>query len=176
MALAVFLVGKPSQRLLLTVLQSLMFCFVLFVVLPYSLPSWWYPPPAPLHVCLCPLFVSLVSFLAQRPDIGLLFLLFLYTLFLSCLPSGLFFFFFFFLCRPYFSPSAGHIKGLIVPANSNFVPQGLGLRPQRLFSSRSFFYFPSFLRIFLSFPSSCFFFFLFFFSGVPVHTMDLFLV
>ena len=92
--MAVFLVGKPSQRLLLAVVQSLMFCFVSFVVLPYSLPSWWYPP-APFPACLCPLFVSLVSSLAQQLDTGLLFLLLsLYTLFLSCRPSGLFFLFF----------------------------------------------------------------------------------
>ena len=96
MALAIFLAGKPGQRLLLIVLQSLMFCFVFCVAL---FPAKLMVPPAPLTVCLCPLFVSLVSSLAQQLDIGLLFLLLsLYTLFLSCLPSGLSFFLSF--CRP----------------------------------------------------------------------------
>ena len=125
--------------------------------------------------------LSLVSSLAQQLDIGLLFLLFLYILFLSSvwsffLFSFFFSFFFYFLCRPYFSPSAGHITGLIVPANSNFVPQGLNLRPQRMFASflNPLFSLFSVSSLFLFFVFIIFPFF--FFSGEPVHTMDLFLV
>ena len=35
-------------------------------------------------------------------------------------------------CRLSVGPSPGHIIGLIVPANSNLVPSGLGLRPDRM--------------------------------------------
>ena len=35
-------------------------------------------------------------------------------------------------CRPSVGPSPRHIIGLIVPANSNRVPSGLGLRPARM--------------------------------------------
>ena len=35
-------------------------------------------------------------------------------------------------CRLSVGPSPGHIIGLIVPANSNLVPSGLGLRPERM--------------------------------------------
>ena len=41
-------------------------------------------------------------------------------------------------CRPSAGPSTGHIIGLIVPANSNRVPKGLGLRPERMFVLVSF--------------------------------------
>lgn len=40
----------------------------------------------------------------------------------------------FFWRLPRAAPSAGHVIGLIVPANSaNFVPSGLGLRRERMF-------------------------------------------
>ena len=119
--------------------------------------------------------LSLVSSLAQQLDIGLLFLLFLYILFLSSVWS-FFFLFSLFGVIVMFCPSAGHITGLIVPANSNFVPQGLNLRPQRMFASflNPLFSLFSVSSLFLFFVFIIFPFF--FFSGEPVHTMDLFLV
>ena len=48
-------------------------------------------------------------------------------------------------------PSPRHIIGLIVPANSNRVPSGLGLRPARMHE----------VFVSVSFPSSCFILFLF---------------
>ena len=50
-----------------------------------------------------------------------------------------------FSCRPSVGPSTGHIIGLMVPANSNLVPLGHGLRPERMFA------FVSFSLLFLSF-------------------------
>ena len=52
-------------------------------------------------------------------------------------------------CRPSVSPSYGYVIGLIVPANSNLVPSGLDLRPERMSISVSCYY--SF-HAFLSFP------------------------
>ena len=56
-------------------------------------------------------------------------------------------------CRPSVGPSTGHtIIELIVPANSNLVPWGLGLRPERMLVFISFFFisflFFSFLFLF----------------------------
>ena len=69
-----------------------------------------------------------------------------------------------FACRPSVGRSTGHIIGLIVPANSNLVPPGLGRRPARMLvfcfiSLLSF----SFSLLFLSFlpflvPGSLFLF------------------
>ena len=42
------------------------------------------------------------------------------------------------IVTPSVGPSAGHIIGLIVPANRNLVPSGLGLRSERLFVFDSF--------------------------------------
>ena len=57
-------------------------------------------------------------------------------------------------CRPSVGPS-GHIMGLIVPANSNLVPSGFGLRPERIhyfigfvFLSFVYFHFLSFSFLF----------------------------
>ena len=52
-------------------------------------------------------------------------------------------------CPPSVGPSPRHIIGLIVPANSNRVPSGLGLRPARMhkvfrFGFLSFLFFSSF--------------------------------
>ena len=62
---------------------------------------------------------------------------------------------------PSVGPSTGHIIGLIVPANSNLVSSGLGLRPERRFVVVSFL-FLSFLFFFISF---LFAFILVFFFG-----------
>ena len=53
-------------------------------------------------------------------------------------------------CRLSVGPSPGHIIGLIVPANSNLVPSGLGLRPERMLIFASFFvsFFSSFSSLF----------------------------
>ena len=69
------------------------------------------------------------------------------------LPSSFLFFLAFGLvlsCRPSVGPSSGHIIELIVPANSNLVPSGLGLRPECMMILFSFFSFFSFH--FLSVP------------------------
>ena len=47
------------------------------------------------------------------------------------LPSSCAVFGLVFSCRASVGPPAGHITGLIVPANSNLVPSGLDLRPER---------------------------------------------
>ena len=75
------------------------------------------------------------------------------------------------------------IIGLIVPANRNLVPSGLGLRPDKrvMFGFVSFFFFlffsfRFFSFLFLPFSHSFFsFFFLYFSSGddVPVYTVDM---
>ena len=57
-------------------------------------------------------------------------------------------------CRPSAGPSPGHIIGLILSANSNLAPSGLGLRPERILTSVTFFH--HFLFSFLLFPF-CFF-------------------
>ena len=75
-----------------------------------------------------------MSSLANHLDIGLLFLFFSPV----SLPSSCLVFRLVFSCRPSVGPSAGHIVGLIVPANSNLVPSGLGLRPERMFVSFHF--------------------------------------
>ena len=110
---------------------------------------------APLSL---PSLGSLVSSLPHQLDIEMLvwfFKLCVAALFFS-FPLSLSSFFFFFafrlvLCRPSLGPSPGHMIGLIVPTNSNFVPSGLGLRPARMRELFSF--------VFLSFlflPSSFF--------------------
>ena len=59
------------------------------------------------------------------------------------------------LCRPSVGSSTGHIIGVIVPANSNLIPSGHSLRPERMLilfpASFFFFNFASFLFLFLPF-------------------------
>ena len=59
-------------------------------------------------------------------------------------------------CRRPVGPSTGHAIGLIVTANSNVVPSGLGLCPERMHDDFDFnlIYFGSFLFSF-SFPFCC---------------------
>ena len=54
-------------------------------------------------------------------------------------------------CLPSVGTSSGHIIRLIVPANGNLVPSGLGLRPERMHDYSGFLFFFPFL-IFFSFP------------------------
>ena len=138
------------------------------------------PPRAPLAVCLCPLIVFFMSSVAQQLDIGHFFAVSVfplrvvssvwplsYSFFLSFVP---FVSFITFLCGPDVSPSAGHMRGRIVPANSNFVPQELGLRPQRLFASRPIVFFSFFLRTFFSYHySPLFFLFILFFGCTSTY-------
>ena len=82
--------------------------------------------------------------------------------------SALFFSFLVFrlvlLCRPSIGPSTGNILGLIVSVNSNLIPSGLGLRPERLFVLVSFFF-----LFFLLFPFCFFPLCPSFFSGVRMY-------
>ena len=59
------------------------------------------------------------------------------------------------MCRPSVGPPAGQ---LIVPANSNLVPSGLGLRPERMPVFVSFFFLLSSLFLSLAFLENLRFF------------------
>ena len=104
------------------------FGFVLLLLLfgPSSLPS----------------FGSLVSSLAHQLEIGML-LCFFSSVFCSILFFSFLVFRLVLSCRPSVGPSTEHITGLIVPASSNLVPSGLGLRHERMF-----------VVVFVSFPLS----------------------
>ena len=121
--------------------------FVLLCVLFFGLPS-------------LPSLGSLVSSLPHHLDIEMLFLFFVLQLCVSA------FFFSFHIsfsclvfrlvlsCRPSVGRSPGHIIELIVPANSNFVSSGLGLRPECMLILVSFFSFPFCLFPFFALLSS----------------------
>ena len=104
------------------------FGFVLLLLLfgPSSLPS----------------FGSLVSSLAHQLEIGML-LCFFSSVFCSILFFSFLVFRLVLSCRPSVGPSTEHITGLIVPASSNLIPSGLGLRHERMF-----------VVVFVSFPLS----------------------
>ena len=119
-----------------------------------------------------------MSFLAHQLDIEMP-VSFCFVFSSVSVPSSFFSYLIFDLvlsCRPSVGPSTGHIMGLIVPANSNPVPSGLSLRPERIW-----FRFLSFLFVFFSFLFICVSFLctllLVCFSGVRVICVtDMFLV
>ena len=140
-----------------------MFDFVLFLVMFVFLFMIIVTIFAPLPL---PSLGSLVSYLPRQLDMDIivwffelcvaaLFFVFCFFLFLdfclvlSCRPSA---------CRSSVDPSPRHIIGLIVPANSNRVPSGLGLRPASMhkvfcFGFLSSLFFPSFFAPFCPFLS-----------------------
>ena len=104
----------------------------------------------------------LVSFLLHQLEMEILvwFLELCFAALFFCFCFCFFFFFFSFLafrlvwsCRPSVGPSPRHIIGLMMPANHNRVPAGLGLRPACMHSF--------FVSVFFSFCSVLFLFGLF---------------
>ena len=69
-------------------------------------------------------------------------------------------------CRPSVGPSPGQIIRLVVAANSNHVPSGLGLHPERILNLELGFVLSFFLFLFTSFLFSFIFALLSSFSGV----------
>ena len=149
-----------------------MFLFVLFLCLffvllsrffgPSSLPSFGYvscivlgPPAGHRNTRFFCVFFSSVCLPSS-------------LLFLSCLPSGLMVSSF---CWPINWTYHRHIIGLIVPANSNLAPSGLGLRRERTFVLFSFFFSFLFLSV-----SSIFTLIFSLLSRVFVCTIDMFVL
>ena len=129
-------------------LRHPVFKFVLFLVMFVFLFHDYCIIFAPLSL---PSLASLVSSLPHQLDIEMLvwfFELCVVALFFSFLVLLFLAFRLVLSCRPSVGPSPTHIVRLIVPANSDLVPSGLGLRSASMHEVFVSFFFPFFCFVF----------------------------